>query len=251
MCALPRVVVLRIVSSETVSVSGAPTTGCGVSVAMSGKISRTSRVALTYAAPSTATATASSSAAAPLTGGAAGGSIGFPGGGSRGAARAPTGSAGSPGGGSLSVTPPVGAAGTGGGPPVTWPESPSDALAAMAPWKTTPPVSSSWPRMSFTATTSPSARVRTASTPDLSAGTSTVILSVSSSTRVSPAMTASPSCFSQRDTVALTIDSPRGGTMIAITLAGSCAIGVRENVPGSPMQRDPGVSWLNSHIAAR
>ena len=81
--------------------------------------------------------------------------------------------------------------------------------------------SSTSPRRSPTFTTSPSFTARRVSTPALSAGTSTVILSVSSSTSVSPAATASPSCLSQRDTVASTIDSPRGGTLIAVMSAPS------------------------------
>jgi hypothetical protein len=43
-----------------------------------------------------------------------------------------------------------------------------------------------------------------------------VILSVSSSTIVSPLATASPFFFTQRDTVASTIDSPSGGTLMDI-----------------------------------
>ena len=81
--------------------------------------------------------------------------------------------------------------------------------AAVAP-------SSTSASTSPTFTTSPSLTARRVSTPALSAGTSTVILSVSSSTRVSPDATASPSFLSQRDTVASTIDSPSGGTLIAV-----------------------------------
>src|SRR5207247_10962838 len=47
-------------------------------------------------------------------------------------------------------------------------------------------------------------------------GTSTVILSVSSSTSVSPGATASPSLFSHLETVASTMDSPSGGTLIDV-----------------------------------
>lgn len=72
------------------------------------------------------------------------------------------------------------------------------------------------PRTSSTATTSPSCFTWRANTPALSAGTSTVTLSVSNSTSVSPAATASPSFLSHRATVASTIDSPRGGTLIEI-----------------------------------
>ena len=72
------------------------------------------------------------------------------------------------------------------------------------------------PSTSSTATTSPSCFACRANTPALSAGTSTVTLSVSNSTSVSPAATASPSFLSHRATVASTIDSPRGGTLIEI-----------------------------------
>ena len=82
--------------------------------------------------------------------------------------------------------------------------------AAVAPTA----ASSNSPSRSLTPTTSPSARARDASTPALSAGTSTVILSVSSSTSVSPAATGSPSRFSHRETVASVMDSPSGGTLI-------------------------------------
>jgi hypothetical protein len=53
-------------------------------------------------------------------------------------------------------------------------------------------------------------------TPARGAGTSTVILSVSSSTIVSPPATASPFFLTQRDTVASTMDSPSGGTLMDI-----------------------------------
>ena len=69
-------------------------------------------------------------------------------------------------------------------------------------------------RRSPTFTTAPSAAACFVITPARGAGTSTVILSVSSSTRVSPAATGSPSFFSQRETFASTIDSPSGGTFI-------------------------------------
>ena len=51
--------------------------------------------------------------------------------------------------------------------------------------------------------------------PDFGAATSTVILSVSSSTRTSSFSTGSPACFDQRPTVASTTDSPSGGTRIS------------------------------------
>ena len=62
--------------------------------------------------------------------------------------------------------------------------------------------------------------------PARGAGTSTVILSVSSSTSVSPEATGSPSFLSQLETVASTIDSPSGGTFISSILAES---GMRGN----------------------
>src|SRR5512141_2366634 len=77
-------------------------------------------------------------------------------------------------------------------------------------------VSSSSPRSWSTFTTSPSLAEMDVITPARGAGTSTVILSVSSSTIVSPLLTASPFFLSQRDTVASTIDSPSGGTLMDI-----------------------------------
>ena len=77
-------------------------------------------------------------------------------------------------------------------------------------------VSSISPRSWSTLTTSPSATASEEITPARGAGTSTVILSVSSSTIVSPLATESPFFFSQRDTVASTIDSPSGGTLMDI-----------------------------------
>src|SRR5205085_8537810 len=62
----------------------------------------------------------------------------------------------------------------------------------------------------------PSFANRFLSTPPVTDGTSTVTLSVSSSTSVSPGETESPSFFSHRDTVASTMDSPRGGTLIDV-----------------------------------
>src|SRR5690606_33507771 len=76
--------------------------------------------------------------------------------------------------------------------------------------------SSSCPSPSSTPTTPPSAFSCFTSTPAFRAGTSTVILSVSSSTSVSPDATDSPSFLSQRLTVASTMDSPSGGTLIEI-----------------------------------
>ena len=74
-----------------------------------------------------------------------------------------------------------------------------------------------------TFTTSPSFAARRTSTPAFGAGTSTVILSVSSSTSVSPAATGSPSFFNQRAIVASTIDSPSGGTLNEI-MTGPCVM---------------------------
>ena len=87
------------------------------------------------------------------------------------------------------------------------------ATGATAAAATAPPAVIS-PSSSPTFTTSPSLRRRADNTPASSAGTSTVILSVSSSTSVSPAATRSPSCLSQREIVASTMDSPRGGTLM-------------------------------------
>ena len=91
---------------------------------------------------------------------------------------------------------------------------PAAVAPCVAPAAAGTAVSSSSPRMSSTCTTSPSFFARLASTPGFNAGTSTVILSVSSSTSVSPAATASPSFFCQRETVASTMDSPSGGTFM-------------------------------------
>jgi hypothetical protein len=71
-------------------------------------------------------------------------------------------------------------------------------------------------RISPTPTTSPSWCNRLTSVPPVVAGTSTVTLSVSSSTMVSPDATRSPSCFNHRETVASTMDSPSGGTLMGI-----------------------------------
>lgn len=99
--------------------------------------------------------------------------------------------------------------------PVVAPAADACALAP-APAEGAAPTafSSTSPSKSPTLTTVPSATARRASDPARGAGTSTVILSVSSSTSVSPLVTASPSFLSQRRTVASTIDSPSGGTFI-------------------------------------
>src|SRR6185437_12318071 len=77
-------------------------------------------------------------------------------------------------------------------------------------------VSSISPSTSSTWTTSPSFTACLVSTPARSAGTSTVILSVSSSRTVSPAFIGSPCCLTQRGTVASTMDYSRGGTFKAL-----------------------------------
>jgi pyruvate/2-oxoglutarate dehydrogenase complex dihydrolipoamide acyltransferase (E2) component len=77
-------------------------------------------------------------------------------------------------------------------------------------------LSSICPISSPTCTTSPSFFPCFVSTPALNAGTSTVILSVSSSTSDSFCATTSPSFFNHREIVASTIDSPSGGTLIEI-----------------------------------
>jgi hypothetical protein len=66
-----------------------------------------------------------------------------------------------------------------------------------------------------TATRAPWAASCSVSTPAFGARTSTVILSVSSSTRISSLRTASPSDFAHCPTVASTTDSPKGGTLIS------------------------------------
>jgi hypothetical protein len=69
----------------------------------------------------------------------------------------------------------------------------------------------------------------------LSAGTSTVILSVSSSTSVSPIATASPSFLFQREMVASVMLSPSGGTLMGIIAAGSSGVDQsRVRVTGRP-----------------
>jgi hypothetical protein len=77
-------------------------------------------------------------------------------------------------------------------------------------------LSSICPISSPTCTTSPSFFPCFVNTPALNAGTSTVILSVSSSTSDSFCATTSPSFFNHREIVASTIDSPSGGTLIEI-----------------------------------
>src|SRR5579875_349636 len=72
------------------------------------------------------------------------------------------------------------------------------------------------PMTSPTATVSPSGLRICWSTPACSAAISTLTLSVSSSTRVSPMATGSPSVLSQVPTTASTTDSPSWGTRISV-----------------------------------
>src|SRR5207248_1322659 len=58
------------------------------------------------------------------------------------------------------------------------------------------------------------------STPATGAYSSLVALSVSSSQTASPALTAAPSGFSQRDSVAWVMDSPAGVTLISTAIGG-------------------------------
>jgi hypothetical protein len=74
------------------------------------------------------------------------------------------------------------------------------------------------PMISPIFTSSPSRWAMRSSTPALGAGTSTSILSVSSSTRGSPAATASPSFLSHRAIRASTTDSPTSGTTMLIDM---------------------------------
>src|SRR5579883_1685177 len=75
------------------------------------------------------------------------------------------------------------------------------------------------PRTSPTWTTSPAWCRIFCRTPVESAVTSRFTFSVSSSTTGSPATTVSPGLLSHRPTVASTIDSPRGGTRISLSMA--------------------------------
>src|SRR5262249_26670465 len=74
------------------------------------------------------------------------------------------------------------------------------------------------PSRAPTATVSPCLTAISESTPEAGAGTSTVTLSVSSSTKGSAAETASPACLNHWPTVASTIDSPRFGTRISVAM---------------------------------
>src|SRR5262245_49177437 len=83
------------------------------------------------------------------------------------------------------------------------------------------------PRTAPTATVSPDFTAISARTPDAGAGTSTVTLSVSSSTRGSSAATASPACLNHWPTVASTTDSPKLGTLISVAIGPSFRLAKR------------------------
>src|SRR5579883_2954414 len=67
-------------------------------------------------------------------------------------------------------------------------------------------------------TVSPSCLAMDSRTPAVLAATSILTFSVSNSTSGSPTATGSPTCFSQRPTVASTIDSPSAGTVISLDI---------------------------------
>src|SRR5947209_7329928 len=75
------------------------------------------------------------------------------------------------------------------------------------------------PKTAPTSTSVPSGTAIDDSTPEDGAFTSTVTLSVSSSTRGSSAVTASPCCFIQRAIVAVVTLSPNAGTRISVATA--------------------------------
>src|SRR5437763_7849688 len=83
------------------------------------------------------------------------------------------------------------------------------------------------PRSAPTFTVSPGLAEISASTPADGAGTSTVTLSVSSSTRGSSAFTASPSCLNHCATVASVTDSPSCGTRISFAMSGPLFVAER------------------------
>ena len=76
------------------------------------------------------------------------------------------------------------------------------------------------PRVPPTGTVSPSGAVISASVPDAGAGTSMSTLSVVTSTRVSPSVTGSPGCLTQRTTVPSVTDSPIAGS-VSRTVSGT------------------------------
>ena len=77
------------------------------------------------------------------------------------------------------------------------------------------------PRTAPTSTVRPSATSMAPRTPAAAAGTSSVILSVSSSTRGSSTATASPADLSHLETVASVTDSPSAGTTIWVAIVPS------------------------------
>src|SRR5262245_43889952 len=83
------------------------------------------------------------------------------------------------------------------------------------------------PSTAPTATVSPDFTATSARTPEAGAGTSTVTLSVSSSTRGSSAATASPACLNHWPTVASTTDSPKLGTLISVAIGRSFCLAKR------------------------
>src|SRR5687768_9068664 len=95
------------------------------------------------------------------------------------------------------------------------------------------------PITSPTLTVSPSPLAMVSSTPSCSASTSKLILSVSSSTSGSPDFTSSPSCLSQRPTVASATDSPSSGTCIS-TATFHLFLSVIFLVPGASVARAGG-----------
>src|SRR5262249_19114398 len=86
------------------------------------------------------------------------------------------------------------------------------AAGAGAVFAGAPAPSLIWPSSAPGATVSPSLTRISESTPAAGAGTSNVVLSVSSSTSGSSTATGSPGCLNQRPMVASVIDSPKVGT---------------------------------------
>ncbi len=84
------------------------------------------------------------------------------------------------------------------------------------------PFGSMLPSKAPTSTLSPSETAREVRTPAEGAGTSTVTLSVSNSTRGSSASTFSPAAFNQRAIVASVTDSPSAGTIISTAMTCPC-----------------------------
>ena len=97
----------------------------------------------------------------------------------------------------------------------------SVAASAVWPWRawTRLGASAIEPSRAPMATVSPDLTAISDSTPEAGAGTSTVTLSVSSSTRGSSAETWSPACLNHWPTVASLMLSPRLGTRISVAMA--------------------------------